>query len=265
MQDMKKFLGIAKKALLAGELELLPRFKKEHPGKWRYKKHSEIVTEADEASNHAIISTLRKMTPDFGILTEETPRLDGNKDTYWVVDPLDGTTNYTAHLPLWGISIALINKGEIILGAISLPTMQERCFAVLAGGAWIENRLGKKAIHVSDKTKMKDALGMFCYGYLPEEKARGLKNVTDMAHKSRSTRRLGAAVFEAVWVATGRAEYSVLHGIYDWDVAAGTLLVREAGGEVMTPEGKQWELGDKDFMAVCPGMKKPLLTIFKHG
>ncbi|MFA5186283.1 MAG: inositol monophosphatase [Patescibacteria group bacterium] len=265
MQDTNKLISVARKALLAGEKELLPRYKKEQPGKWRYKKHAEIVTEADEASNRAIISILTKLTPEFGIVTEESPDLEGNADTYWVVDPLDGTTNYTAHLPIWGISIALVNKGETILGAISLPTMKERYFAVLSGGAWVEDALGKNALKVSNKTKIKDSLGLFCYGYLPEEKVRGLKHVPDLTLKSRSTRRLGAAVFEAVWVATGRAEYSVLHGIHDWDVAAGTLLVREAGGEVMTPRGERWELGDKDFLAVCPGIKKQLLNIFKHG
>lgn len=265
MENMNHLIAVAKKALIAGEKELLPRFRKEHPGKWRYKKHSEIVTEADEASNRAILSTLKKLTPQFGVLTEESPKLEGNKDTYWVVDPLDGTTNYTAHLPLWGISIALIENGEVILGAISLPTMKERYFAAKNAGSWVENGHGKNRVHVSDKIKIKDSMGLFCYGYSPEEKVRGLKHVPALTQKSRSTRRLGAAVFEAVWVATGRAEYSVLHGIKPWDVAAGALLVREAGGEVMTSQGHKWNLGDPDFLAVCPGVKKQLLNIFKHG
>ncbi len=264
IKETKRALSAIKTALKAGEKELLPRFKKEHPGAWRYKKHSEIVTEADEASNKAIIRALRKATPEFGVLTEESPSIQGPKNIFWVVDPLDGTTNYAAHLPLWGISIALVKNGEITLGAISLPTMKERYFALKNSGAWVENGVKKKRIHVSDKTKIKDALGLFCYGYLPEEKTRGVKHVPALTMHSRSTRRLGAAVFEAVWVATGRAEYSILHGIHDWDVAAGTLLVREAGGQVMTPQGKEWRLGDSDFLAVCPGMKKPLLKIFKH-
>jgi len=262
MQKFEKALRVAKQALIAGEKELLPRFKKEHPGAWRYKKHSEIVTEADEASNAAIIKCLTKATPEYGILTEESPKLRGSKRSYWVIDPLDGTTNYTAHLPLWGISIALIEDGEITLGAISLPTMKERYFAALGRGAWVENGARRRTLHVSNKNKIKDALGLFCYGYLPEEKVRGVKHVPALTMRSRSTRRLGAAVFEAVWVASGRAEYSVLHGIHDWDVAAGVLLVREAGGEVMTPQGKRWKIGDKDFLAVCPGMKSPLLKIF---
>jgi myo-inositol-1(or 4)-monophosphatase len=258
-------LKAAKLALRAAERELMPRFKREHPGKWRYKKHSEIVTEADEAANRAIIKSLKQTTPDFGILTEESPKLDGPKDIRWIVDPLDGTTNYAAHLPLWGISIALAADDEVFLGAISLPTMGERYFAVADQGAWTEKGSAKSPLHVSKTDKIRDSLGLFCYGYLPEEKERGLKHVPELTHKSRSTRRLGSAVFEAVWVATGRGEYSVLHGIKPWDVAAGALLVREAGGEVMTPKGKRWELDDNDFLAVCPGVKKQVLKIFKHG
>jgi len=265
MLDTKYCLKAAKQALIAAERELLPRFKHEHPGKWRYKKHSEILTEADEAANHAIIKTLKKLTPDFGIITEESPRLNGPKNIRWIVDPLDGTTNYTAHLPIWGISLALVAGDDIFLGAISLPTMNERYFAIAGQGAWVEDALGKHAIKVSDKNKIKDSLGLFCYGYLPEEKVRGLKHVPALTIKSRSTRRLGAAVFETIWVATGRAEYSVLHGIHDWDVAAGTLIVREANGEVMTPKGKRWKLGEKDLLATCPGVKKQLLNIFRHG
>ena len=136
MLDTKYCLKAANQALIAAERELLPRFKHEHPGKWRYKKHSEILTEADEAANHAIIKTLKKLTPDFGIITEESPRLNGPKDIRWIVDPLDGTTNYTAHLPIWGISLALVAGDDIFLGAISLPTMNERYFAIAGQGAW---------------------------------------------------------------------------------------------------------------------------------
>ncbi|MDQ7815362.1 MAG: inositol monophosphatase [Patescibacteria group bacterium] len=264
MHKLDKALRAAKQALLAGEKELLPRFKKGNPGTWRYKKHSEIVTEADEASNRAIIRTLTMATPEHGILTEESPKLRGSKNSYWVVDPLDGTTNYTAHLPLWGISIALVEEGEVTVAAISLPTMKERYFAIKNRGAWVVSGTRKQKLNVSNKQKIKDALGLFCYGYMPEEKIRGIRHVPQLTQQSRSTRRLGAAVFEAVWVASGRAEYSVLHGIHDWDVAAGVLLIREAGGEVMTPQGKQWKLGDKDFLAVCPDIKKPLLKIFRH-
>lgn len=265
MLDTKSCIKAAKLALQAAEHELLPRFKRNDPGAWRYKKHSEIVTEADEAADKAIIKTLKRLTPDFGILTEESPKLEGSRDIYWIVDPLDGTTNYTAHLPLWGISIALAAEDKVFLGAISLPTLNERYFAVAGQGAWSENGHVKAKIHVSDKQKIKDSLGLFCYGYLPEEKDRGLKHVPQLTHQSRSTRRLGAAVFEAVWVATGRGEYSVLHGIKPWDVAAGALLVREAGGEVLTPQGKRWEIDDQDFLAVCPGVKNQILKIFKHG
>lgn len=265
MLDTDFCLKAAKQALIAAEKELVPRFRRDHPGKWRYKKHAEIVTEADLAADRAIIRTLKRLTPDFGILTEESPKPAGPDGIRWIVDPLDGTTNYTAHLPLWGISLALAADGEVFLGAISLPTLGERYFAVADQGAWAESGPVKKPIRVSDQKKIKDSFGLFCYGYLPEEKERGLRHVADLTHKSRTTRRLGSAVFESVWVATGRGEYSVLHGIKPWDVAAGALIVREAGGEALTPQGKRWTLADPDYLAVCPGVKKQILRIFSHG
>jgi len=265
MLDTKYCLKAAKSALLAAEKVLDARFRRSSPKEWRYKKHSEIVTDADKAANRTIISVLKGLTPDFGILTEERPKIDGPESIHWIVDPLDGTTNYAAHLPLWGISIALVADDEVFLGAISLPTMKERYFCVAGQGAWVESSSGRSPIRVSDKARIKDSLGLFCYGYLPEEKERGLKHVPELTHKSRSTRRLGSAVFESVWVATGRGEYSILHGIKPWDVAAGALLVREAGGEALTPQGKRWGLSDPDFLAVCPGLRKDILRIFKHG
>ena len=263
--SLHKIERAAVAAVKAGEKVLLKDFKRHSPGDYSYKKHSEIVTDADLKSDAAIKRVLHRLTPEISVVSEEDKVRKQHGECYWILDPLDGTTNYTAHLPLWGISLALVCDHEILYGLISLPSMNERYAAVHGGGAWQLIGGSKKRIKASGTRKLKDALGLFCYGYAPDERRRGLKHVPGLSEKSRATRRLGAAVFEASWVATGRAEYSVLHGINEWDVAAGVLLVREAGGNVTTPQGKEYEIGDRDILYSAPGVTRELLRIFKHG
>ncbi len=258
-----KTAGLA--AIKAGEVVLLKNFKQRKPGDYKFKKHSEIITRSDLLSDTAIKQVLKKLTPDIGVISEEDKRRTPWGECNWILDPLDGTSNYAAHLPLWGISLALACNKEVIFGLISLPIMHECYMAIKGGGAWQIIGNEHKKISVSKVKKIKDAFGLFCYGYLPEERIRGLKHVPKLSEKSRVTRRLGAAVFEAAWVASGRAEYSVLHGINSWDVAAGALLVREAGGKVTTPQGKEWKIGDRDIVFSAPGVTRELLNIFKHG
>jgi myo-inositol-1(or 4)-monophosphatase len=110
---------------------------------------------------------------------------------------------------------------------------------------------------------MKDALGLMCHGYRVEEvrKSEPVAHTLDLV--SRSMRRLGAAVVEATWVASGRADYSLLYGIRPWDVAAGALIVKEAGGNVTTPKGKPWKLADPDILFSTPRLTKKIHSIIK--
>jgi myo-inositol-1(or 4)-monophosphatase len=149
----------------------------------------------------------------------------------------------------------LIRDGEPILGVISLPALGQRYHATLGGGAW----MGRHRLHVSKTAKLQDATGLLCYGYDDCSKHGVLKAVVSLSPASRNTRRIGAATLEAAWVASGHADYAVMHGIRPWDAAAGALLVREAGGLALTPSGKQWRLGNNDLVCTTPGLRAAVL------
>ncbi len=248
---------IALEAMRAGERKLLARFKKLTPRDIGYKANREIVTNADRASNNAIIKILRRHTPEFDIISEESaPRRKSN--CVWILDPLDGTTNFTVELPVWGISLACVCNHVIELGVISLPVLGERYLAKKGAGAWRIVGKKKERLHVSKTREMRDAFGLLCAGYRKEEIRRGERTSSRLALVSRSVRRLGAAVVEAMWVATGRADYSILEGVHPWDVAAGALIVTEAGGDVTTPHGKPWTLHEPNILFSNPHLTKQL-------
>lgn len=259
---MNNIERIAWEAVTAGEKVLLASFQNLKPADIGFKKHHEIVTKADRNSNEAILKILRKKTPDFDVISEEgAPRK--RNDCVWILDPLDGTTNYAAGLPLWGISLAYTCNYEIEVGAISLPALGERYLGIKGKGAWRITEKRKERLHVSTTRDMHDALGLLCYGYRPKEVGRGLHAIPLLSGRSRAVRRLGAAVIEAVWTAGGRSDYALLNGVHDWDVAAGALIVREAGGDVTTPHGKPWMLGESDILFSTPGLTKKLHAILK--
>lgn len=259
----RRWLSTAWRAIRAGERVLLRRFNVNHTATYGYKKHREIVTEADERSNEAMMRVLRRWTPDIPILSEEGGTADAasaeSADLAWILDPLDGTTNYAARLPLWGISLALARRGEPILGVISLPLLKQRYHAVKQRGAW----MGRVRLRASKTKRLEEALGLMCYGSGEEHRRHHLRIDPTLTRSSRSTRRLGAAVVESTWVASGRADYSVLNGVHDWDVAAGSLLVTEAGGRAVTPEGRPWNMGERDIIMTAPGVAKAVLRLIR--
>lgn len=266
-KNLTSYEQVGMRALLAAERVLLKRFKTAKPHAYGYKAHREIVTAADKAANRIILSILRKGTPGFDILSEEgSPRT--RSDWRWIVDPLDGTTNFTAHLPLWGVSIALEHKGRVVLGLISLPVIGERYVARKHEGAWKTNvgRTSSKPIrvHASKTRDINEALGLVCFGYDKPHKKNIVRVEPTLAYRSRSLRQLGAAVFEASWIATGRADYAILSGIRPWDVAAGALLVREAGGKALTTDGKEWTLHDKNIVYVVPRLKASVISVSRR-
>lgn len=264
-KNLTRYERVAFRALIAGERALLKSFDSAKPSAYGYKAHHEIVTAADMEANRAILSILRRGTPDFDILSEEgSPH--ARSDWRWIVDPLDGTTNFAARLPLWGISIALERRGEILLGLISLPMLGERCVARRGGGAWrlpvgAHSAARGVRLRASKTDKLHEALGLVCFGYDRPHKEALMHVEPAFAYRSRSLRHLGAAVVEAAWVASGRADYAVLSGIHPWDAAAGALLVREAGGKALTMKGKEWMINDKSVVYVTPRLERTVIAM----
>lgn len=258
----RRWLSIARQAITAGERASVALFDG-HASLYAFKKDREIVTDADKQTNKAVQTILRKLTPNIPICSEEGGDIEPKKlpgaDLTWVLDPIDGTTNYAARLPLWGISLALLQKGEPIIGMISLPSLKQRYHAIKGEGAWF----GTHKISASQTRTISDALCLLCYGYSAKDRKNGLRFLNTFSKHARSTRRLGAAVIEAAWIATGRADVSILNGVRPWDIAAGALLVREAGGKATKLNGKPWTINDNDIIMCGPKILPAVLKTIR--
>lgn len=190
----------------------------------------DLVTEVDRLSEHCILSAIEESYPDHAILSEESGKKDKESDYLWIVDPLDGTTNYAQGLPVFAVSIALKYRGETVLGVIYVPVLDQMFTALKGENAYLN---GKK-ISVSTKEEMTDSVLAtgFPYDRLTN-KDNNLNYFNRMVPKVRGVRRMGSAAYDLANVAAG-----VLDGYWElnlslWDVAAGALIVEEAGGKVV--------------------------------
>lgn len=201
-----------------------------------------LVTEADLASEKLIIEKIRSYYPKHNILAEEsgesTVTVDGDKKWKWIIDPLDGTTNYAHGYPCFCVTIALEHEGEIVIGATFDPTRDEMFSAEKGSGANLNNR----RIHVSDTEKLGDALIVTGFPYNFKEKESFAKHLTDFLLHSRGVRRDGSAAIDMAYVACGRFDGFWEEGLNPWDVAAGKLLIEEAGGKVSYYDGSPFSV-----------------------
>lgn len=205
------------------------------------KSSHEIVTQADKKAEKIILSLLKKHSPQYQILSEESGLHKHKSDWLWVVDPLDGTTNFRVHNPLFSVSIALYYKSEPRLGVVYAPYLDELFVAELGKGAWLN---GKK-IHVSKTHELAKAFLTYCYGTHPKHMRMAVELYRYFKMKSVDMRQMGSAAIELAWVAAGRTESIVIPGTHPWDAAAGVLLVTEAGGKTTDFQGQPWRFVDK--------------------
>jgi myo-inositol-1(or 4)-monophosphatase len=256
---LNKMNQTAKRAMLESGKMLLREFARFDRGRVNFKKFDEIVTRADLDSEKIIIDEIRRNFPDHRILSEEKGSLDQRSDYLWIVDPIDGTTNFTMHNPIFSISVGLAFKSEIIAGFIYAPFLDEFYLANKGKGA---NMNGKK-IKVS-KIKGLGTLHAYCHGH----EDRSLKKAVEYYNrqklkKKNHCRQLGSAAIELAFVAAGRLESITIPGVKPWDVAAGILMVREAGGRVSDFTGQEWNLNSADMIASNGIVHKEILELVK--
>lgn len=213
--------------------------------KTSFKSKHEIVTTADKLSEKIIIKNIKKYFPTHSILSEEAGLNKQKSDFLWIIDPLDGTTNFFMHNPLFSISIGLAYKNEIILGAIYFPILDELYFAEKGKGAFLNN----KKIFVSKINKLEKSFLTFCHGSKITDIKKSIKIYTKLKLKSADFRQLGSAAIELAFVARGTTEAIMIPGANSWDVAACALLVFEAGGSVVDFNNKPWNLKSKNILA----------------
>ncbi|MBI2140355.1 inositol monophosphatase [Candidatus Woesearchaeota archaeon] len=240
---MKTCLNIAKKAARAAGKILLRYFGKTKNIREKSGRRG-LVSIADEESERAIIGIIKKRFPGHNIIAEESGIDHQHSPFTWHIDPLDGTTNYIFGLRDWGTAIGLAKDDKVILGVIYFPLSDELLWAEKGKGAFLNG----KRISTSKRDRLKDSLFLFESDLNKDSPLRFnlLKRIVKNTYKIRMT---GDAVTSMRRVAEGAADGLLFLRLNDWDVAAGSLIIREAGGKVTTLSGKEWELGDKEFAA----------------
>ena len=207
---------------------------------------NDLVTEADHASEKAIIEKIQKNYPDHFILSEETGEIKTTSEYKWIIDPIDGTINFANGIPICCVSIGLEKDGEIIMGSVYNPFMNELFVAEKNMGATLNN----KKIQVSNKANVGNSCLVTGFPYTYSESKNGpLEIFSALIRKAIPVRRLGSAAIDLCWVAAGRFDGYFEHHLQTWDSAAGFLMVKEAGGKVTDFNGKDYSVYQKQILA----------------
>jgi len=223
----------------------------------RFKSPHEILTRADLLSEEIILKEIKKNFPHHHILAEESGDNKVESEYFWIIDPLDGTTNFFMRNPLWAISIGLAYRDDLILGIIYAPVLGELFIAEKDRAAFLN---GQK-IKVSDFSGEK-ALQLFCYGRDEKKRALAVKYFSYQKMHGFDCRQLGSAALELAFTAAGRVESIAMPGANLYDIAAGILLTREAGGRVTDLRNKEWRLDSPDMIASNGKAHKEILEVF---
>lgn len=211
----------------------------------------DFVTEVDQAAERMIIETLLGAYPDHGILGEESGNEFGNKnsDFVWIIDPLDGTTNFIHGFPVYAVSIALSFKGKIEHAVVYDPSRNDLFTATRGRGAFLNER----RIRVSKRTQLKDCLVSTGFPFRPGDNFRAyMRMFSEITQRTAGVRRPGAAALDLAYVAAGFTDGFFETGLSIWDVAAGSLLVTEAGGLVGNFTGEADFLEQAECLAGNP-------------
>ena len=209
----------------------------------RHKGRIDLVTETDEAVEAFLVRELRNLLPEAGILAEEGgasgPETDGLR---WIIDPVDGTTNFVHRLPHVGISVALWQGDQPLLGVVHAPILDECYWAVRGGGAFCNG----KPLRVSTADRLEESLVATGIPYtIREDLPHILAQLAVVLPRTQNVRRMGAASLDLAYVAAGHLDAYFETGLKPWDVAAGILLVTEAGGRVSRSDGEPFAFGDE--------------------
>jgi myo-inositol-1(or 4)-monophosphatase len=220
------------------------------------------VTEADHAAEKAIFSIIKQNFPDHYILSEEAGEIVQDSTYKWIIDPLDGTINFSNNIPICAVSIGIEQEGKMIMGIVYNPFMNELFFAQTGFGATLNDQI----ISVSAKTEVdKSCLATgFPYTYL-DSKNGPLEVFEKLIRKGIPVRRLGSAALDLCWVACGRFDAFYEHKLQPWDSAAGFLIVEEAGGKVTDLSGNYYDPYKPGIIASNGKVHEELLGLINGG
>lgn len=222
------------------------------------KSFNQLVSYVDQEAENQLVNNLKLLLPEAGFLTEEQTTTQTTEGLHWIIDPLDGTTNFIHGIPVYSVSVALARGKELLLGAVYEINRDEYFFAAKGEGA----QLNGKPIHVSTHTELGNTLMATGFPYYDFD---GLENylavLKELMRTTRGLRRLGSAAVDLAYVACGRFDGFFELSLHAWDVAAGCLLVQEAGGKITDFNGGDNYIHGKSIVATSANIYPELQAI----
>ena len=252
--DLFSLLDIAKNSALIGNKILIENYNKIQTISSKGRK-GDLVTNVDLEVEIRIKEYLASKTPNISIHAEESGKSIKSSELTWCIDPLDGTTNYSHGYPFFGSSIGLIYKNIPILGAISVPYINELYSGCIGKGSYCND----KKIRVSNPSSLAESLLVTGFSYDRfETEDNNYAEFCYLTHKTRGVRRGGAAAIDLAFVASGKVDGYWERGLEIWDLAAGAIIVKEAGGVVTDYPNEEFNLNSGRILACSPNLEKEL-------
>jgi myo-inositol-1(or 4)-monophosphatase len=222
----------------------------------------DLVTEFDQRSEEVIISSIRQEFPEHAILAEESGHHHTTSEYQWVIDPLDGTTNFAHAIPVFSVSIALLKNNSPVVGVVYDPLRNEMFSAEAGQGA----SLNQLPIHVSSQTDLGQAVISTGFPYdLRTNPRNNLAQFVQFQLQTQAVRHLGSAALDCAWTALGRLDGYWEFGIKPWDIGAGALIVREAGGRVTLADGDESFLSNDSILVSNGLLHEQMLRVLSEA
>lgn len=222
------------------------------------KSRNSLVSFVDKQAEEILVKGLRKLLPEAGFITEESTVEQSHNEYTWIIDPLDGTTNFLQKIPVYSVSVGLQHNDELVAGVVYSIPQDESFYAWKNGGAWLNG----SRIHVTDQTNVEEAMVATGFPYASRDVLPKLTSVFEyfLVH-AKGIRRLGSAAIDLAYVACGRFDVYYETTLNAWDISAGILLVKEAGGVVTDFSGNQEMMQNGQVIAAAPGIHQ---AVEKH-
>lgn len=226
------------------------------------KDHNSLVSYVDKTAENMLVEGLSKLLPDAGLITEEETEDITGREWEWIIDPLDGTTNFLYDIPAYSVSVGLRHNQQLVAGIVYEVNRNEMFYAWKDGGAYLNN----KRIYVSDRPSLDLCLMATGFPYADYSMVPGyLKTLEDLMHGTRGLRRMGSAAVDLAYVACGRFDGFFEYSLSPWDVAGGAVLVQEAGGKVSDFSGEDNYLFGREIIACNPHIYSSLQAMIQKN